>query len=91
MGPSGKRSILPKNDGIRVMVYEFLSREFGWGVDITQEQMVRINEMRMGKEYFDAVAANEVNGTALKQALTTSPFIHCLSLGGEMVIGWVII
>ena len=73
------------------MVSAFQSREFGWGVDITEEQIVRINEMRMGKEYFNAVAANEVNDTALKPALTTSPFIHCLSLGGEMVIGRVII
>ena len=59
---------------------------------MTEEQMVRINEMRKGKEYFDIVAAKEVNGTALEPALTTSPFIHiCLSLVGEMVIGRVII
>ncbi len=66
VGPSGERSILPKNDGIGVMVSAFQSKEFGWGVDITEEQMVRINEMRKCKEYFDTVAANEVNGTALK-------------------------
>jgi len=83
VGPSGERSILPKNDGIGVMVSAFQSREFGWGVDITEEQMVRINEMRNGKEYFDIVAANEVNGKALKPALTTSPFIHLFQFGGR--------
>jgi hypothetical protein len=65
------------------MVSAFQSREFGWGVDITEEQIVRINEMRMGKEYFNAVAANEVNDTALKPALTTSPFIHLFEFGGR--------
>jgi hypothetical protein len=50
VGPSGERSILPKNDGIGVMISAFQSREFGWGEDITEEQMVRINEMRRGKE-----------------------------------------
>ena len=83
VGPSGKRSILPKNDGIGVMVSAFQSREFGWGVDITVEQMVRINKTRQGKEYFDTVAANDVNGTALKSALTTSPFICLFEFGGR--------
>ena len=44
VGLSGKRSILPKNDGIGVMISAFQSREFRWGVDITVEQMVRINK-----------------------------------------------
>ncbi len=91
VGLSGERSILPKNDGIGVMVSAFQSREFRWGVDITVEQMVRINKTRQGKEYFDTAAANKVNGTALKSALTTSPFIFCLSLGGETVTGQAII
>ena len=50
VGPSGERSILPKNEGIGVMVSAFQSREFGWEVGITEEQMVRINKMRTGKE-----------------------------------------
>ena len=81
--PSGKRSKLSKNDDIGVVVSAFQSREFGWGVDITEERMVRINEMRNGKEYLDTVAANEVNGTALKPALTTSLFIHWFEFGGR--------
>ena len=45
--------------------------------------MVRINKTRQGKEYFDTVAANEVNGTALKSALTTSPLICLFAFGGR--------
>jgi hypothetical protein len=76
IGPSGERSILPKNDGIGVMVSAFQSREFGWGMDVTDEQMVRINEKRMGAEFFDAVAANDVNGTSRKPQLTMLSFIE---------------
>jgi hypothetical protein len=58
------------------------SREFGWGMDITEEQIVSINEMRMGKEYFDTVAAKDVNGIEQK-LLTTSPFICLFEFGGR--------
>ncbi len=57
------------------------SREFGWGMDITEEQMVSINEMRMGKEYFDTVATKDVNGIEQK-LLTTSLFICLFEFGG---------
>jgi hypothetical protein len=82
VGPSGERLLLPKNDGIGVMVSAFQSREFGWGMDITDEQMVRINDKRMGEEYFDAVAANDVNGTSRKPQLTMLPFICLFEFGG---------
>jgi hypothetical protein len=51
-------------------------------MDITDEQMVRINEKRIGKEYFDAVAANDVNGTSRKPRLTVLPFICLFEFGG---------
>jgi hypothetical protein len=47
VGPSNKRSILPKNDGMGVMVLAFQLREFGWGVEITDKQMVRINQRQI--------------------------------------------
>ncbi len=53
VGPSGERLLLPKNDGIGVMVSAFQSREFGWGMDITDEEMVRINEKTSVDPIFD--------------------------------------
>jgi hypothetical protein len=45
----------------------------------------------MGIECFDAVAANDVNGTSRKPQLTMLPFIHLFEFGVEMDIGLVII
>ena len=64
------------------MVSAFQSREFGWGMDIAEEQMVGINEMRMGKEHFDMVA-NDVNGSAQKPPLTASPIVCLFDFGGR--------
>ena len=83
VGPSGKRSILPKNDGMGVMVSAFQSREFGWGMEITNQQMVRINQRRFQQDYFDKVAANDVHGGKKKAALTTSPVIRLFEFGGR--------
>ena len=83
VGPSGKRSILPKNDGMGVMVSAFQSREFGWGMEITDQQMVRINQRQIQQDYFDKVAANEVHGGTKKAPLTTSPFVRLFEFGGK--------
>jgi hypothetical protein len=45
--------------------------------------MVRINDKRMGVDYFDAVAANNVNGTSRKPQLTMLLFIHLFEFGGR--------
>ena len=74
------------------MVFTSLSRDFGWGMDITEEQMVRINEMRMGKEYFNIIAGKARMLMALNKScqLSHHPSFVCLSLEGEMDIGQVI-
>ncbi len=83
VGPSGERSILPKNDGMGVMVSAFQSREFGWGMEITDQQMVRINQRQFQQDYFDKVAANDVHGGKKKALLSTSPFIRLFEFGGR--------
>ncbi len=45
--------------------------------------MKKINEKRKGAHYFDATAANEVNGSTKKQPLTKSPFVHLFEFGGQ--------
>ena len=62
-GPSGERSILPKSAGMGVMVSTFQSREFGWGMEIDDDQLTVINARRRGNDYVDDAAATEVNGT----------------------------
>ena len=83
VGPSGERSILPKSAGMGVMVSAFQSREFGWGMEIDDDQLAVINARRHGKDYFDAAAAMEVNGTSKKPPLANSPFIILFEFGGR--------
>jgi hypothetical protein len=83
VGPSGERSILPKSAGMGVMVSAFQSREFGWGMEIDDDQLVIINAHRHGNDYFDATAAIEVNGTSKKPPLMNSPFVCLFEFGGR--------
>jgi hypothetical protein len=83
VGPSRKRSILPTNDGMGVMVSAFQSREFGWGMKISDEQMARINQRQIQQDYFDKVASNGVHGSKKKAPLTMSPFICLFEFRGR--------
>ena len=49
VGPNGERALLPKTDGMSLMVSAFQSREFGFGLEITCSQLEEINFCRMGK------------------------------------------
>jgi hypothetical protein len=46
IGPGGERNIVPKDDGLGVMVSAFQSREFGFGVVLSEEQLKEVNEKR---------------------------------------------
>jgi hypothetical protein len=81
VGPSGERALLPKNEGMGLMVSAFQSREFGFGFEITAEQLAAINLSRRGQKYVDEEAADEVRGKAEKADLTDSPFVKFFELG----------
>ena len=66
VGPEGQRALLPKTDGISLMISAFQSRETGFGVQISQIQMEGINEMRCGKNYADLDAVIAVHGQVAK-------------------------
>ena len=67
--------LIPKDDGVRLMIYAFASRELRYGVDITDTKLVKINECRRGKEYSDKGAARNKLGNAIKQILINLPFV----------------
>jgi hypothetical protein len=73
--PSGQKAIVPKDEGVGVMISAFVSREFGFGMDLTEEQLQKVNQRRQGKKYSDEAAAKETRGKAEKQPLTSSPFV----------------
>ena len=81
VGPQGQRPLLPKTDGLSLMISAFQSRETGFGVDISQMQMEEINESHRGKTYIDIDAAMAIHGQAAKKDLKQSPFIVHFKLG----------
>jgi hypothetical protein len=73
--PDGKMTIMPKDDGQGLMISALQSREFGFGLEINDDMLERINETRRGKKYMDESAAVAKRGTAEKKDLKTSPFV----------------
>ena len=57
------------------MISGFVSRELGFGWDITEEQYDAINRSREGQKYMDQDAAKKVKGSADKQPLVKDPSI----------------
>ena len=50
-----------------VMMCGFVSREFGFGMALTTEQLQRVNAERLGKKYKDESAAKKKRGSEFKQ------------------------
>jgi hypothetical protein len=51
------------------MISAFVSREFGFGMVLSAEDLQKVNEHRQGKDYSDGLAAMDKRGTAAKQPL----------------------
>lgn len=79
--PDGKRPLVPKDDGLGRMISGYNSREFGFGMELTQEQLERVNAKRQGQEYQDKEAAEKLFGKSEKGALKESPFVSELNYG----------
>ena len=75
VAPDGTRALIPKDEGAGVMISAIASREFGFGMKITEDELRRVNEYRQGKQYSDCEAAVQVQNTANKKPLTSSPFV----------------
>ncbi|KAI2509788.1 hypothetical protein MHU86_4641 [Fragilaria crotonensis] len=83
VGPNGQRPLLPKSEGDGFMLSAFVSREFGFGRQLTEIELEQINRERRptGATYTDVHAAMEILGTPNKAALTESPFVKYLYIG----------
>ena len=83
VGPDGHRALLPKTDGMGLMLSAFQSRETGFGMKLSALQLDEINESRRGKNYVDLDAAMAINGQAMKKDLKESPFVVYFELGSN--------
>ena len=83
VGPQGQRPLLPKTEGLSLMLSAFQSRETGFGAHINRIQLDEINDSRRGKNYVDIDAAMAVTGQAGKKDLKESPFVVSFELGAN--------
>ena len=72
IGPNGETNLLPKNDGCSQMVSGFASRDFGFGLHLSEEELWSVNERRKSNEwstYCEKEAATEVYGSDKKKMI----------------------
>jgi hypothetical protein len=84
--PDGTRALLPKDEGQGVMISAFVSREFGFGMTMTPDQLDKVNRQRSrGKRrfYSEENAAISKSGTKIKPILTRSPFVQTFDYGNN--------
>ena len=87
----GKRAILPKTEGMGIMISAFKSREFGFGFELTTEQLKRVNEFRRCRgrdQYSDVHAAKLKHGNSKKNDLQSSPFVRKFQYGANAEGYW---
>ena len=65
------------------MLSSFVSREFRYGFELSDDQLKQINDERRGEahEYSDTSAGKSINGKTWKPLLTHSPFVSELEYG----------
>jgi hypothetical protein len=80
-GSNGEIGLVPKDDGVGVMILAFTSRELGFGLDWTDELKDAVNKTRHQTRYRDTEAALEVHGTEYKHDLQENPLVRFFRYG----------
>jgi hypothetical protein len=81
--PNGETVLIPKDDGQGVMISGFQSREFGFGMPLTADELTLVNTYRANMKYADEKAAISLRGTDVKQPLKESPFVREFEYGAN--------
>ncbi len=84
--PKGQVPLLPKSEGNGYMLSAFVLREFGFGRQMTDDELQTVNTARQtaalgSGTYTDTTAAIEILGTTRKPNLLESPFVKYLFIG----------
>ena len=75
MNSEGAMPLITKDEGAGVMISAFVSREFGYGTGMIEQEMNKVNDHRRNKTYSDKLAAINRAGNANKKPLTSDPFL----------------
>jgi hypothetical protein len=76
--PTGQKAIIPKDDGTGVMI-----SAFGFTLQLSQQQLQKVNEVRHATKYSDEEAAKEIRGKTYKDLLDNSPFVLQFDCGAN--------
>jgi hypothetical protein len=80
----GQKAMIPKDEGLGIMISAFVSREFGFGYYILPDDLRKVNAARECKYYSDVKASKKIEGNTLrKAALTGSPFVFEFEYGAN--------
>ena len=85
---TGKRTILPKDEGAGVMISAFQCREYGFGFELSAEEIEKVNRKQRGELYVDEEAAMLKNGKKNKPDLESSPFVVESEYGAQAKGYW---
>ncbi len=81
--PNHATCVVPKDGGMGLMISAFQSRVFSFGLDLTKDDLAKVNQKRAGR-YCDKETAIDTRKSATKAALTTSPFICEYEYGANL-------
>jgi hypothetical protein len=88
--PRGHCQLLPKSNGETIMISAFVSRIFGLGITLTEDDISKINRYRHKKpEYVSHESSLYINNTLLKEDITdNSPFLQFFDVGVDKQGYW---
>jgi hypothetical protein len=66
---NSETAIVPKDDGAGIMLSAFQYREFGFGLEMSKQDLELGNEYQKDKNYQDGAAAKEKHGDIKKKYL----------------------
>jgi hypothetical protein len=80
VGQKVQRPLLPNSEGDGCMLSAFVSREFGFGRELSADELERVNKRRweIDKNCIDTQAAMEILKQIQMPILTDSPFVKYL-------------
>jgi hypothetical protein len=61
-GLKGETALVRKDEWLVIMISAMISREFGWGIYITKEQLETINAIHLRQAYRDGESAKAKRG-----------------------------
>ena len=75
-GPKGEMAIILKDEGYGIMISEFQSQEFGFGMHLSEDELKMVNELQREQwpNYASEESAMKCWGNTGKEELKISPF-----------------